>query len=168
MLGFEYDVHIVRIPYVGPIGVGVGFGWAEWSGPARAQVGDVSSGGDVGDSTLWTIPISLLAVLRVDALSRYLDVPLILTGKIGPDIGYWQVNNGSHADGVSIGLRWAAQLALELDFFDRRAARRLDDEWGINHSEIFFELYGSGMGDWNGRLPIGTDLAWAVGLGITF
>ncbi len=169
MLALELGVHIVRIPYVGPIGILGGFGWAEWTGPAVAlDASGAPIGGNAGNTTLWALPLTLAAFLRVDVLARELSVPLVLVGKLGTDIGYWQASGGSSADGWSVGMRWAVQAALELDWFDERASRRLDDDWGINHSEIFFELYGSSMGNWNGKLPIGTDLAWVVGLGITF
>lgn len=164
----ELDVHIVRIPYVGPLAVGGSFGWAEWDGPATAATGD---GTNVGSTGLSLVNFNLLLVLRIDVLARRLDVPLVLTGKIGPDFGYWQTGAGgtTQADGWSIGLRWAAQAALELDFLEPRAARRLDDEWGINHSLIFFELFGSTMGQWSDdQLPMGTGLAWVAGLGFTF
>lgn len=167
LLGIELDVHVLRIPYVGPIAVGASFGWAEWSGAARTD----ESGTNVGGTGLSMVNINVLAVLRVDGLARHLDVPIVLSGKIGPDFGYWQTgaDGRTQADGWSIGLRWAAQFALELDFLEPRAARRLDADWGINHSEIFFELFGSTMGQWSdSQLPLGTDLAWVAGLGLTF
>jgi hypothetical protein len=169
-LGAELDVHIVRIPYVGPIAIGVGFAWGEWTGPARADTTTPTTA-NVGSTGLSLVDLSALAVLRVDVLARQLDVPLVLSGKIGLDVGYSQAGSGgmTRLEGWSLGLRWAAQVALELDFLEPRAARRLDDEWGINHSEIFFELFGSTMGQWAGdQMPVGTSLAWTAGLGITF
>lgn len=169
MLGAELDVHIWRIPFVGPLAVGASFGWAEWSGAARVVTGTPTA--NVGQTGLSLVNFNLLLVLRIDVLARQLDFPLILSGKVGPDVGYWQTgtSSGSDADGWSVGLRWAAQAALELDFLEPRAARRLDDEWGINHSAVFFELYGSTMGQWSGdMLPVGTNLAWTAGLQFTF
>lgn len=168
MLGIELDVHAVRIPYLGPLAVGASFAWAEWNGPARAAT---MGGTNVGDTGLSLVDLNVLAVLRIDGLARHLAVPLVLSGKLGPDVGYWQTGTGgvTQAEGWSIGLRWAAQVALELDFLEPRAARHLDDGWGINHSEVFFELFGSTMGQWAGnQLPMGTGLAWAAGLGFTF
>jgi hypothetical protein len=166
-IGAEIDVHIFRIPYVGPLAIGASFGWAEWDGPATA----VSGTGNVGSTGLSLVNMNLLAVLRIDALARHLDIPFVFSAKVGPDFGYWQTGAGgrTQAEGWSIGLHWAAQAALELDFLEPRSARRLDDEWGINHSEIFFELFGSTMGQWSdNQLPVGTNLAWVAGLGFTF
>jgi hypothetical protein len=168
MLSLELDVHLFRIPYVGPIAIGASFGWVEWTGPARAESGTDANVGTTGMSLL---PMALLAVLRVDVLARELNFPLIVSGKLGPDVGYYQtgVTGRLDAEGWSVGLRWAVQLGLELDFLEQRAANRLDQEWGINHSVVFFELYGSTMGQMGGNmLPLGTDLAWFAGLQVTF
>ena len=42
----------------------------------------------------------------------------------------------------------------------------MDEEWGINHSFLFFELFGfepSGK-----SLAVGDDLTWTAGLGFMF
>lgn len=167
LLALELDVHLFRIPYVGPLAIGGSIGWVEWNGAASTAGGTAN----VGSTGMSLLPMALLAVLRVDVLARELDIPFVLTGKFGPDFGYYQtgVTGRTDAEGWSVGLRWAAQIALELDFLEQRAAHRLDAEWGINHSLIFFELYGSTMGQMGGNmLPLGTDLAWSLGLQLTF
>ncbi|UJR80302.1 MXAN_2562 family outer membrane beta-barrel protein [Sandaracinus amylolyticus] len=165
MIGAELDVHVWRVPYLGPLAVGVSAAWAEWDGPGRV----VGTGEQSGRTGLSLINFNALLVWRIDGLARYVDVPIILTGKVGPDFGYWESGEGSTTGtGFSFGIRWAAQIALELDFLEPRAARRLDDEWGINHTEIFFEAFGSTMGEHMTQLELGTSFAWAVGLGFTF
>lgn len=167
MLGAEIDGHAFRVPYIGPIVFGVGFGWAEWNGPATAT-GTTSN---VGDTGLSLVMFTGLAGWRIDGLARNLNIPLVLTPKIGVDFGYWQtgVTGRTQGDGWTIGLHWGAQIALELDFLDPRAAHRLDNAWGINHSEIFFEVYGADIGPFSDHmLPLGTALTWAAGLGFTF
>ena len=103
-------------------------------------------------------------MLRVDALARKLGIPFVFTGKIGYRWAFWssEVGGADDESGVSPGLTWAAQIALDLDFFDRRAARLMDEEWGINHSFIFFEVYGSDTAD--DATPV-DDTIWAAGLG---
>jgi hypothetical protein len=168
-IGAEVDVHVFRIPYVGPFALGVGVGWAEWTGKVRSANGSALQG--AGDTGLSMLNANALAVLRADALSRYLDIPLVLSGKIGFDFGYWETGSegAKDATGVSLGLRWGAQLGFELDVLDRRAARRMDEAWGINHSLLFFEVFGSTMGQWfDSQLPLGTDFAWVAGLQFTF
>ena len=168
-IGGELDLHAVRIPYIGPLSLGAAVGWSEWTGNAAILSG--SAGANAGQTGLSLVDFAVLAVLRVDALSRHLDIPFVLSGKVGPDLGYWRTGTGTQlqGEGWSVGLRWAAQLALELDFLEPRAARRLDEAWGINHSALFFEVLGSSMGQWSTRqLPLGSDLAWTAGLGFTF
>ena len=68
----------------------------------------------------------------------------------------------------AVGPRFAGKVSLELDFLEPRAARQLDEEWGINHSEFFFEAYYSMAGDlMSGQLPV-SGWGWAIGLGFTF
>jgi hypothetical protein len=167
LVGAEIDYQAFRIPYLGPIQFGLAFGWGEWTGPATAT----GSTANVGDTGLSLVMFTGLASWRIDGLARNLNIPLVLTPKIGVDFGYWQtgVTGRTQADGWSIGLHWGAQVALELDFLDPRAAHRLDNAWGINHSEIFFEVYGAELGPFSSHmLPVGASITWAAGLGFTF
>ena len=109
-------------------------------------------------------PLQALLVLRVDVLARELNIPLVFAGKLGLDMVFSSIENGSttEAEGRSFGFHWGAQVALELDFINPRRARNLDDEWGINHSYLLFELFGS-TADFGG-----SSLAWTGGLGLTF
>ena len=56
-------------------------------------------------------------------------------------------------------------MNLELDFLERRAQRKLDEEWGINHTFLYFRIFGSTAAS---KLPVGTKFAWAGGLGFVF
>jgi hypothetical protein len=169
-VGGEVHGLIYRIPYVGLIGAGVGVGWADYDGRACGTADDGSPDCDnrVDEKSSFTIyPLSFLASLRIDVLARELNIPLVFTPKIGLDAVFYRARTGSETDtsGVSIGLRWAVEFALELDFLERRAARALDEEWGINHSFLFFQLFGSTA---KTQLPVGDSLAWTAGLGFVF
>lgn len=149
LLSLELDVTVFPIPYVGQINVGAGWGWANFD--ARAFTVDGSRSGESTELTIY--PLSALAVLRVDALARHTFLPFTFAGKLGYDFVIWSTSTGANqpeADGLNKGLRWAAQAALELDFLERSAARRLDEEWEINHTFLLFEFYESmtkGTGD---------------------
>jgi hypothetical protein len=160
MLALELDVVGYRLRDIAYFSVGAGIGQARYSGGAFGI-----TGARVDEETSFKlIPMTLLAVLRVDALARKLSIPLVLTGKLGYRWGYWTTSTGStnDADGMSTGIAWGLQAALDLDFFDLRAARVMDEEWGINHSYLFVELYGSKT---SGKsLPVG-DTTWTAGLG---
>lgn len=164
LVAAEFDVVPFRIRNVLTLGIGAGLGFTSYSGKALAPDGTPTS----EDTSLSLVPMNLMAVLRIIALPRLLSIPFIFTGKLGADIVYWSSTTGKTQDGsgISPGLRWAVQAALELDFFEPRAARALDDEWGINHTFLYFELYGSTAG--GSSLPVGSPLAWALGLGMNF
>jgi hypothetical protein len=159
LLSLELDVTVFHIPYVGQINAAAGWGWAHYDAKATA-----SGGGKSGESTELTIyPLSALGVLRVDALARNTKIPLTFAGKIGYDLVRWTTTKGKATDasGLNKGLRWAIQAAFELDFFDRTAARRLDEEFGINHTFLLFEYFGSETKGTGGR-------SFSFGLGTQF
>jgi hypothetical protein len=59
----------------------------------------------------------------------------------------------------------SAQVALDLDTFEPGGARALDEEWGINHTFIFGEVFH--FAPIGKSLEIGTT-SWLVGLGFIF
>lgn len=160
LLATELDVLFLKIKNVMSAGIGAGIGWTRYTADAR-----VAGGAQSGEETdLFLVPIQALAVVRIEALPRLIDFPLVLAGKLGADFIPWGSSTGDRSDGggVSIGLRWAVQAGLELDFFEPRAARALDEQWGINHTFVAFELFGSQA---DSSIPLGTDLAWTIALG---
>ncbi len=161
MVGLELDFYPYRIPYVGLIGVGIGFNWAKYTGPAIGTDPDAEVS-QQQKYRLFSFPA--MAVLRIDVLARDLNVPVVFVGKIGLDTVLSRIDNGSTRthSGTSFGIRWGAQVALELDFINPNRARSLDDEWGINHTYLLFELFGSSASFG------GSNLAWTLGLGMTF
>jgi hypothetical protein len=162
MLALELHYFPVRIQWLGMIGGGVGIGWCQWEGTANEV------GATAGESnTFEVIPINLMLVWRWDTLAREIDLPIVITPKIGLDVVYYSTGTGGVTDdsGWSLGPRFAGKVSLELDFLEPRAARQLDEEWGVNHSELFFEAYYS-MTDFVG-LPV-SGWGWTLGLGLTF
>lgn len=160
MLAVELDAIAYRLPDIAYFAVGTGIGHARYSGGAFTMSGERAD----EETVFKLVPITLLAVARIDVLARKLSIPLIFTAKLGYRWGLWWASTGGQSEdsGNSGGIAWGLQAALDLDFFDMRAARVMDEEWGINHSFIFFEMYGSRTsGD---ALPIG-DTTWAAGLG---
>jgi len=161
----EIDTIVLKVPDVLWFGIGANIGMAGFSAGAYDTAGN-----RLTETTyLNVVPMAILAVLKVDVLARKLRWPFVFVGKLGVDFDWWNTGTGARQDasGITIGLRWAAQLQFELDFFDRKAARQLDEAWGINHSFLFFELYGV-TGNFNSSLNVGTPLDWAAGLGFTF
>lgn len=163
LLALELDAIAYRLQDVLYVGVGGGIGTAGYSGHTIDSAGMRTS----EETTLELLPLNLLGSIRIDALPRKLSVPFIITGKLGYQWAHWSTDSGgadNHA-GWSVGLLWAAQIALDLDTFDRRAARSMDEEWGINHSFVYFEFFGFEPSSQS--LEIG-DHTWCAGLGFVF
>jgi len=164
----EFDFFLYRIPFVGPIGIGIAGGWAGYKGAACE--GGTIMGNTCTPSTqsakLSIFPLNAMAVLRIDALARKTPVPFVFTGKVGFNTAFFNEDTGSgKSGGTSYGFGWAAQLALELNFINERRANALDEDWGINSSFFFFELAGSNA---NSRAQMGDKFYFTGGVGLTF
>lgn len=156
-----------RVPVLGLFGFGVGMGWSQWD--TNRPGGGTT---DTERNVFEILVFQPMALWRFDGLAREVDIPLVITPKIGWEFARWLTSPGSDTNtspnGWSLGFRFAGKLSLELDFLEPRAARQLDEEWGINHSELFAEFYYSTAGDiLGGQLPI-SGWGWAAGLGFTF
>jgi hypothetical protein len=160
LLGLQLDVIAFRLKDILYLNGGGIVSWANYKGTAIDQAGVNAS----EETELEIIPLSLLGVLRIDALPRKLGIPFILTGKLGYTWMHWSTETGGSdaASGWSLGYQWAGQFALDLDSFDLAAARVMDEEWGINHSFLFLEIFGfEPLGD---SLDLG-GTSWTAGLG---
>lgn len=168
LIGVELHYFPVKLRYIGLIGIGAGVGWAQYTGTAQRADGGTSTQGE--PNTFEIIPLDANLVWRFDTLARELDVPIVITPKVGLDLVYWNtgVSSRTEADGWAIGPRFAGKVSLELDFLEPRAARQLDEEWGVNHSELFFEAWYSMAGDLtDAQLPL-SGWGWVAGIGFTF
>jgi hypothetical protein len=158
----EFDFFLYRIPFVGPIGIGVAGGWAGYKGTKCLEPSPpcVPSTDSVKFSLF---PINAMVVLRIDALARRTPVPFVFSGKVGYNTVFFKETG--EGTGRSHGFGWAAQIALELNFINERRANALDQDWGINSSFFFFELAGSQA---NSRAPVGDKFYFTGGVGLTF
>jgi len=166
----DLDFRILRLKDFGVLTLGVHMGWARYGADACGidETGAPDCSNTVEEETVLRIfPLSALAGLTFDMLARKWRVPFYVTGRVGLDSVFYSAKTGGIRDaaGASLGLRWEAELALELDFLDRRAQRSLDDEWGINHSYLFAKIFGSTAST---LLAVGTKIAWVAGLGLVF
>lgn len=175
MFGLEGDWQILRIPHLGTLGPGLGWGYTRATGYARltAQPNVVS-----GEQTaLSVMPFYLVGVLRADVLMRELSVPFVPYAKLGMGYALWWASDGGSTatqDGVSgKGISYGPQYALGgmflLDFLDQQTARDADNSLGINNSYLFAEWYGSELDAFGSkkRLNVGAN-TWVLGLAIEF
>jgi hypothetical protein len=149
----EFDFFLYRIPFLGPMGIGVAGGWANYKG-----TGCLDPSGPC-------VPSNDSAKFSLFPLNKT-PVPFVFTGKVGYNTVFFKEEVGSgKSSGRSHGFGWAAQIALELNFINERRANALDQDWGINSSFFFFELAGS---DTNNRAPVGDKFYFTGGVGLTF
>ena len=160
----EFDFFLYRIPFLGPIGIGVAGGWANYKGTGCLDPSGACVPSDSAKFSLF--PLNALFVLRIDALARKTPVPFVFTGKVGYNSVFFKEEVGAgKSSGRSHGFGWAAQIALELNFINERRANALDQDWGINSSFFFFEVAGSNA---NSRTPVGDKFYFTGGFGLTF
>lgn len=172
-VGIEFDWQIVRVPYLGTVGAGVGVGYTGMSAKAKLTGTNTDS---AEDTTLQIFPMYAVAVLRADVLSRNLHIPLVPYAKAGLGYAPWRAYgpNGTArtADAVgkgqSFGTHLALGIALQLDVFDRAAARDIDEAVGINHSYLWAEYFMANLNNFGGNaLRVGAN-TFAFGLAFEF
>src|SRR5512132_2676329 len=166
-LGLEVDYLPFRIPYVGAVGPGFGWGYTSDSNTAKA-IGGVA---DSATETSFTImPMHLSAVVRFDELMRRTGVPIVPVAKVGRGVGVWlgsPVPSELGGIGATWGIHYAFGGMLALNFLDPRSSARLDEASGVNHSYVFGEFMRAGLNGL-GSTPtfyVGST-SWVVGLAI--
>lgn len=151
LLNLEVDVTLWHIPYnIGQINVAGVFGYAKYDARARLAADENMLSDETTEFKIF--PLALLGVVRIDALARHTVVPVTFAVKLGYEWVRWKAETGGAADasGFNRGFRYGLQAALELDFLNRDAARSLDEDFGINHTYLFYEFIESktkGTGD---------------------
>jgi hypothetical protein len=166
--GIELDWQFWRAPYLGTLGVGLGWGYTQMSAPNRAA-NIVPDGPISQESSLNIMPLYLVGVFRIDVLARNFKVPLVPYGKFGLAHAFWWVNDGiGTADNdaglkgkdTSTGTQAAVGAMFLLDVLESSAARTLDTEGGVNNSYLFFEW---SMSDFSGdQMNVGSN-NWVTG-----
>jgi hypothetical protein len=175
-IGLELDYLPLRIPYVGYIGPGFGWGRTRTSTKAKLSsdhktLSDVTVG-------LTIMPMHLSGVLRVDEFMRRWGVPIVPFAKLGFGFGTWSADNDAgtetfmsgkdtiKASGVAYGLHAALGGMVSLNWIDRSAAASLDETTSVNHIYLFGEwMNNSHIGRTSKGMYIGTS-TWVLGLAL--
>ena len=175
MFGLEGDWQAMRIPHLGTLGPGLGWGYTRATGLARLTADPTKISGE--ETALSIMPFYAVGVLRADVLARDYSIPLVPYAKLGIGYALWWASdagstsrvNGVLGRGVSYGPQYAAGLMFLLDELDPQTARDADNSLGINHSYIFGELYGSKLDAFGSKthMDVGTN-SWVLGLAIEF
>jgi hypothetical protein len=171
MFGFEVDWQALRIPYVGSLGAGLGWGYTQISGRNQVPAGvPVPATGVSQESSLNIMPFYGVGVLRVDTFARRFGVPLVPYAKLGLSWAFWWVNDGVgtatndagvKGKDISFGTQVGLGGMLLLDILEPSAALGADNDSGVNNSYLFFEWSMSNYG--GDQMNVGSN-NWVTGL----
>ena len=174
MVGLEGDWQVLRIPHLGTLGPGLGWGYTRAVGRARITATGENS---AEDTALSVMPFYLVGVLRADVLMRELHVPIVPYAKLGMGYALWWSSDGGtvanvhgvSARGASYGPHFALGGMFLLDFLDQQTARDADNSLGINNSYVFAEWFDSELDAFGSksRMNVGAN-TWVLGLAIEF
>jgi hypothetical protein len=172
MFGFEVDWQAYRIPYLGTVGIGGGWGYTQMSG---TNLIEFTPEGETPptvaqQSSLNIMPLHAVGVLRIDALARSFAVPLVPYGKLGVVAAFWWVNDGigtatddagTRGQDISMGTQAALGGMFLLDVLEPSSALAADVESGVNNSYLFFEWSMTNYG--GDQMNVGSN-NWVTGL----
>jgi hypothetical protein len=174
MFGLEGDWQVLRIPHLGTLGPGLGWGYTRATGVARITATGLPSS---EQTALSVMPFYLVGVLRADVLMRDFGVPLVPYAKLGLGYALWWASDGGTTSrengvlgrGVSYGPQYALGAMFLLDILDQQTARDADNGLGINNSYVFAEWFDSELDAFGSksRLNVGAN-TWVLGLAIEF
>jgi len=175
MFGLEADWQALRIPHLGTLGPGLGWGYTRATGRARLTAQpDVLSD---EQTALSVMPFYLVGVLRADVFMRDFGIPLVPYAKLGLGYALWWASDGGTTSrqngvlgrGVSYGPQYALGGMFLLDVLDQQSARDADNGLGINNSYVFAEWFGSELDAFGSksRMNVGAN-TWVLGLAIEF
>ena len=186
--GLEFDYMPIRIPYVGTLGAGVGWGYTWASAPAdyldcpgESKPGDVECESS-DETSLDIMPMHASVVLRADELMRRTGVPIVPYGKFGFGWAYWSTSTAAgvseiavegesenlFGQDVTIGLHIALGAALALNWIDARSAGSLRESTGIAHMYLMAEWMNAMLnGFGGGQMYVGTS-TFVTGLAADF
>ncbi len=174
---YQLEVDYDLLQRFGTVSVGLGAGYFTESAKAFIAAADgTSTATRSADSTsLRLIPISLLAVYRLDVLAERWRVPLVPYVKVGLNYTFWKITDGNgdvatltqggRGAGGTLGWQTTAGLAVRLDGLDSSAMRELEADSGLKHVSVFWDyshVDASGLGS-SHRLHVGDD-TWSAGL----
>jgi hypothetical protein len=173
MFGLEGDWQAIRIPHFGTLGPGLQISFATFSQFALLEADPTQRSAQPTNS--WFLPMSALAVLRIDVLAREVKIPLVPYFKLGGTMTLWEttdgtgvaVANGVAGQGISTGFFGAAGLMILLNPIAPQTALDMDNSTGVNHAYLFGEWILSDVSSCDQGLETG-DSTWQAGITLEF
>jgi hypothetical protein len=160
LFGLEADYLPLRVPYLGAVGLGLGWAWTHFSNGERQLANPNKCSAE--QTTLTIMPMHASVVLRVDELMRRTGIPIVPYGKFGIGMTWWRASNdfgtetactkdpmahcmgdppNAHALGLTPTLHFALGGMIALNFLEPQAAARLDQTTGVHHAYLFGEYF---------------------------
>jgi len=168
-VGVELDWQFLRVPQLGTLGAGLGWGYTTLGG---VETNVVTGEATPGETRLTIMPMYGVGVFRLDFLARETAIPLVGYAKAGLGYGLWRTSNdvGTQGKGHTWGTHFALGGMLLLDALDEHSAVELDNEWGVNNTYFYVEwmfanLNGLDRSNDLSVMHIGTS-TWVMGLAI--
>lgn len=162
---------ILQSPSLGALDVGFRTGFWSKSGHALNS----ETGAPTGDRARFTIvPTSVTLTYRADSIYEQLRVPLIPYGRVAFERYNWWTSKQDEwsARGATNGWSATAGLGLVIDWMDPDAARDLENEVGIAHTILYFDVTKSKVDDFGSDeswdLSEKNKLFWSAGLMVVF
>ncbi len=169
-----FRLHLAKSLWTGFGSVEVGIKTGFWSKSGHAIIAGSNPPERSGDHTTFNIiPTSLTLTYRADQLWENVHVPVVPYGRVALERYNWWVTKESHwgKRGATNGWSATAGVAFILDFLDPSSARDLDNETGINHTALYFDVTKSKVDDFGSKKSwtlTERKLAWSGGLLVIF
>ena len=146
VFGLEANFYIVRIPYVGPLGIAASGAWARYSGHACEDVACATPSSESVRFDLF--PLALTASLRLDVLQRQFRVPIFIQGNIGLEYVRFRSTRGGGRDTYGAGWPLPRHVRAARGPRARRAA------WDQPHVPLLSAAWEHGHRCVSGRGPL--------------
>jgi hypothetical protein len=168
-----WRLHLARAVYAGDGGsVEVGFktGYFTQSGHAV----DRTTGKRTADrATFNIIPTSLTLTYRADQLWEGWGFPLVPYARVALERYNWWTTKQSKwtQRGATNGFSATGGVALVIDYLDPQSARDLDNDVGVNHTALYFDVTKSKVDDFGSKRSWDLSdnrLFWSTGLLLVF
>lgn len=136
------------------VDVGLGTGWFRAKGKGTFPVAYNGSTASRDNTTFSIIPATLALTVRVDGFAERWPIPLDVYGRVALERYNWLITNGNGTvteKGATNGWSMAGGVSFLLDFVDPMLARELDNDSGVNHTWLFFEVEKNAVDDFGSK-----------------
>jgi hypothetical protein len=168
-----WRLHVAKSVWSGAGSLEVGLRTGFWSKSGHAIIASgPSAGSRSGDrTTLNIVPSSLTLTYRADQIYENAGFPLVPYARVARY--NWWVTKGSKWTKKGATNGWSASLgvALILDWLDPASARDLDNETGVSHTALYFDVTRSKVDDFGSKKSwdmTEKKLLWSGGLLVAF